>query len=298
MKLRRLARAEYATRPSQLLRRAFRTLRRSFCTNQMTVRLPWGHPLRLNPRECVGRAIIALDVHDLPVTESQWRLTDPGETCADVGANIGFATSVFAARLRSSGQVWCFEPIPNVLTELEFNVEAWRLLSTVEFRIWPVALSDADGPMSIHLPTYFADNQGTASLEPLSAAAHARSLTIRAHRLDSILDPSNRLGVMKVDVEGAEARVFRGASKALSEQRIRDIIFEEHRKPPTEPFEILIAHGFTIWRVTRGGDGPMLSDFSAPAEDNLDSPTFLATLDPDRARSRFSQRGWLCVKGG
>lgn len=294
MNLLRLNRAEYAARPTQLLRRTWRILRRVANPGLMEVRLPWGHPLVLNPRESVGRSIVALDMHDLPVTEAQWRLTDPGEICADVGANIGFATSVFAHLLRQGGKVWSFEPLPEIATRLENNMDRWRPLTAAHLMPWPVALSNTEGGQAIHVPAHFSENQGTASLVVTEQGA-TRTVSIQTRCLDSLCDESLSFGVMKVDVEGAEAEVFEGANRLLSHHRIRDIIFEEYRPAPAPSFELLQSYGYKIWRVARGKRGPLLLPNNAPFACELDPPTYLASCEPNRVIERFAPPGWQAL---
>lgn len=295
MKLRRLSRVEYTARPSQFVRRAWRILRCAINPGILEVRLPWGFTMAVNPRESVGRAIVALDMHDLLVTEAQWRLTDPGETCADVGANIGFASSVFAHRLRQGGTVWCFEPLPEIAEQLAGNIQRWRSLTEAQLKLWPVALSSGEGTQNIYIPERFAENQGTASLEA-SATTAGRRIAIETCRLDSLGENSRRFGVMKVDVEGAEAQVFEGAAGLLATGRIRDIIFEEHRPAPARSIELLLGHGYNVWRVGRGPRGPQLLPCETPVSTELDPPTYLGTLAPERARTRFEPEGWQSLR--
>ncbi len=75
---------EYLLRPTQILRRlAFRPHADAVLT------LPWNCTITASSAEDIGRAIATQGVYDLPVTEALLRLTDPGETALDIGANIG-----------------------------------------------------------------------------------------------------------------------------------------------------------------------------------------------------------------
>ncbi|MBI2516067.1 MAG: FkbM family methyltransferase [Opitutae bacterium] len=296
MNLSRLTRAEYVCRPGQLFRRAGRILRRPFHPDRLTVGLPWGLPITVDPRESIGRSIVALSALDLPVTETIWRLVDDGETCADIGANIGYMTSVMAARLPSGGTIWSFEPVPEIAATLRENLAAWTPRCRTEFRFRPEALADEDGERAIHLSAEFPENRGTASFRA-DRSETARTFQVQTRRLDSLCDASVRFGLIKLDVEGAEELVLRGADALLRTGRIRDIVFEEHHPWPAASMRLLLQHGYQLWRVTRGRRGPALLSPDAQPGMELDPPTYLATRDTARTQQRFAASGWQCLGG-
>ncbi len=301
MQLRRLSRAEYLWQPAQLWRRAWRELTRIRSRSSVTIRLPWGFAIEVDPRESIGRSIVALNTLDLPVTEAIWRLLDDGDACVDVGANIGYMTSVMAARLKQGGQVAAFEPLPELAEILRRNVAAWAPLTSASILVREEALSECNESASLHVPGNFAENRGTASLASQHPAAGAtnqdgRTLTVSCRRLDDWAPSTLRLGLMKVDVEGCELQVFRGAEALLTQRRIRDIVFEEHRPFPAESTAYLQARGYRVFRVARGWFGPRLLPPQSNARKEIDPPTYLATLEPDRALARFAPRGWHCLR--
>jgi protein-L-isoaspartate O-methyltransferase len=104
--------------------------------------LPWGLHIRIHPLEEHGQILLTLGVIDLAVTETLFRLANPGEIAVDVGANIGYMTSVLAARINSSsgGSIWAFEAHPEIFEELKYNVEKWKLqLKNTKFKIKSIA---------------------------------------------------------------------------------------------------------------------------------------------------------------
>ena len=79
-----LLKPEYLWRPRQILRRL------SFKPSQnATLPLPWDCTIDACSTETIGRSIATQGVYDLAITETIMRLTDPGETALDIGANIG-----------------------------------------------------------------------------------------------------------------------------------------------------------------------------------------------------------------
>jgi FkbM family methyltransferase len=267
---------------------------------------PWGLTIRANPREGVGRHLWDLGIMDLPVSEIIWRLLDLGEVAWDVGANIGAITSLMAVRAGNSGAVWAFEPHPVIHDELKQNVESWRASGCplAPIRICAKALSDREGEAELFEPAEFGDNHGSASLErptPSAGASKAEagsSFRISTAMLDRELPADLRVGVMKMDVEGHEISVLRGASSALAEKRIRDIVFEDHCSYPSETSSILEKNGYRIFLIDRTFWRPcLLSPTGAAPSVSWLPPNYLATLDPARAAARCAPIGWQCLRG-
>jgi FkbM family methyltransferase len=283
----------YWYRPSQLAIRlrakpdADRSLR--------LVRAAWGSHLYCWP-DPLGLAVARTGVYDLVVAETLARLAGPGETAVDAGANVGFMTDLLAHAVGPGGRVISFEPHPLIFDTLTRNVLHWRTherIDTVSARQDAVSSSAGSHPLSVD-PATFEQNKGTASLEQVGPAHAAEVSTVR---LDDQL--SGAIGVLKLDVEGHELAALKGAESLIAGGRIRDIVFEEHRPPPTPVTSLLEASGYTVLGVRQGLAGPMLTDAGDAFDRKLwDPPALLATNDPQRARQRLARRGWLCLRRG
>jgi FkbM family methyltransferase len=292
-KLRGLVKPQYLFRPRQLARRVLLRLRRDDAV-RATATLPWGMTIRCFRRDAIGLSILQLGVFDLPVSEALWRLADPGDLALDVGANIGHMTALLSARVGTDGRVTAFEPNPDVRAELEFNVDAWaRQRGAGAIEISPLALSDHDGTGELLLPPSYVWNRGTAELVASTDTRPGERQTVRLAPLDTVLPSSARVGVMKLDVEGHELAVLAGARRALAERRIRDVVYEDHTRYPSEVARLLEGMGYTVFAVGSTFWGPRLSP---PGREEptwvWESPSYLATLDPDRARKRMAPRRW------
>src|SRR5438093_2419558 len=55
------------------------------------------------------------------------------------------------------------------------------------------------------------------------------TVTVEVERLDNILPPDTNVAALKVDTEGADTWVLFGAEKALAEQRIKNVFFEQNQ---------------------------------------------------------------------
>jgi len=257
----------------------------------VTRRLAWGVSIRVQRHRVIGTGIIRNGVFDLAVSEALYRLADAGEQALDVGANIGYMSSILGTRLGGTGRLWCFEPHPDLHAQLQRNVELFRSsdgFAPTELR--HAALSDRDGAADLACPSEFERNEGVATLEPVASVAATH--TVSTWRADSLF-PGERFGVVKLDVEGHELKVLQGASSLLQQGRIRDLVFEDHHGPASEVCRLLTACGYRIFQLGWSLRGPVTAPAGAASvHSRFDAPSYLATLDPPRAASRLSPAGW------
>ena len=276
----RLNKPHYLFRPVQLFHRL------GWRTKTMSV-LPWGASIAYDARDAIGGSIARTGVYELVVTELLLRLAARGETAVDVGANIGYMTSVLSAGVGPTGRVIAFEPHPVIAARLRANSASWKSVSVRE-----KAVSDRTGTATLAEPPGFSSNQGTAML------ASDGSLRVELTTLDDELG-DDTVGVLKLDVEGHELEALRGAQALLRAARIRDIAFEEHHEFPSPVTRELEANGYTVLGVFQGVRGIRLTDPDDPrARSRWNAPTFLATLDEPRARTRTATRGWVALRRG
>jgi FkbM family methyltransferase len=195
----------------------------------------------------------------------------PGSVFVDIGANVGAFTLPMARRVGSGGRVIAIEASPSVFSYLKRNVEL-NDLSNVG--LWNCAATDREEegipfwePPSAHF-----------GMGSLAAQFHDHPTLVPTRTLDWILKAENvdRVDVLKVDVEGFEAAVFRGAEELLTGPHPPMVVFEfcdwaEERATKSQPGEaqrILRQWEYRIWR---------LSDLNGPTQDSLDQPVTSGT---------------------
>ena len=287
---------EFVFRPTQLLRRL--TWKHRWLGRAGTVELPWGLPIEIDATETIGMAISKIGVYDLIVPEAILRLAGTGETALDVGANIGMNTSALALAVGPSGKVIAYEPHPTLSRGLQDTINTWREahgIANIELR--QLAVSDHAGTAALKIPIGFDQNVGSASLVEGAAEAGGKTETIEVPVVpldDEFAEADDRIGVMKIDIEGHESAALRGAERLLSVGCIRDIIFEEHAPLPTAVSRLLEAHGYQVFLLRKDTLGPKL--IPTPCELPEALPNYLATLDPERAQRCFKKRGFLALK--
>ncbi len=167
--------------------------------------------LELNPGFLIDRIILEHGYWELHVTLYVQLLIQPGWTCVDVGANAGYVTLPMAQKAGPSGKILAFEPNHRVqkklLRNLELNPEG---LAPIE--LLPFGLGDQPG--SARLAEDLGHGLGNATLRE---AQPEDNDPIEIRTLDSF--ELEKLHFLKVDVEGMELAVLKGASRSLERHR-------------------------------------------------------------------------------
>jgi FkbM family methyltransferase len=135
----------------------------------------------------------------------------------DVGAHIGYDSLRASVRVGETGKVVSFEPNPGTLEQLRGNIAASHASNVI---VEPIACTDKEQMLTLYDSTA-AGNSAASSLSLANAdqngAGTLPSYMVKGRRIDDVVDELGltRLDVMKVDVEGAEVLVIRGAQKTL-----------------------------------------------------------------------------------
>ena len=134
----------------------------------------------------------------------------------DVGAHIGYYSLEAATVVGQNGRVIAIEPNPEILPILRGNVTASDAKSVA---VWPVACSESESTLELYASQ--GGNTGETSLSKANASQEGQATvpySVRARSLDAILDESmvSRVDVIKIDVEGAELSVLKGAVQTLA----------------------------------------------------------------------------------
>ncbi len=267
----------YVYRPSQIMRR----LGNARHSGEARVRVAWGPSLRVDTRDMIGSSIARLGVHELAVTEAIYRLARAGETAIDLGANLGYHTSLLAHRVGGEGSVHAFEPHPALYERLCRNVG-----HLPGVRVYQCAVSDYEGDAFLDQPDDFALNMGRSSLAD-------RGIPITVNTLDATI-PDEPIGLMKIDIEGHELAALNGGARTLA--RTRHVIFEEQDPLPTPVSEKLESAGFHVFFIAETWCGPRLvAPERLRLEAQWEAPNYLATREP-RVQRLVKPDGWRCLR--
>jgi FkbM family methyltransferase len=170
--------------------------------------------LRLNRASYLDSLIYWLGYHSYDERKLLGRLLQPSDVFVDVGANVGEIT-LFAAKRSPLGKVLSFEPLSSAYRQLQENI---ALNSFENILTFDIALSDSSGQVPLY--TSNLEEWHLGSMFQSSSRAKAAQ-TIRTERFDEVFSKTGleRLNAMKLDVEGAEIFVLKGAEEALREYK-------------------------------------------------------------------------------
>jgi FkbM family methyltransferase len=147
----------------------------------------------------------------------------PGDRCYDVGANVG-EVSLFLARLAGRrGKVIAFEPVPVMYRALRDAVERDSALKA-PITTYPYGLAELEKQADINVPKGLFGMGSMAPRENWSRVQETHqidSYNCRFIPLDSLIWQKKQIppDFIKIDVEGAELYVLRGASEILKRYR-------------------------------------------------------------------------------
>ena len=130
----------------------------------------------------------------------------PGMTVVDVGANVGVWTAAFSRSVGPSGCVVALEPAPANRRALE---QAKQSNGWENVEIHALAAADSEGSMLLQCSSF---NSGNNALSARGGSDDA--VRVSTVRLDSLL-AGRSVDFLKIDVQGWEAAVLRGAKETL-----------------------------------------------------------------------------------
>lgn len=174
--------------------------------------LPGGGRIHLHPRETLGFATILNGGFETAEISCALELATPGMTAFDVGANVGLYTVALAGAVGRDGQVIAVEPDGTNVVRLRENL---ALNAIANVRVVEAAASDHEQLVELRL----ADDPAYNSLVQIGAGHSVVATTmVQAIRVDQIWEGlgSPPVSFVKIDVEGAEALVLRGARAMIT----------------------------------------------------------------------------------
>jgi len=178
------------------------------------------------------------------VTEAIAALVKPGMVVADVGANLGYYTMLMADLVGPTGRVHAFEPNPVMLRRLRRNIAVNGFAGHTD--VHDKALADVDGAIvPFHIPPDF---PGGGAIARHSHPNDSNTIQIETIRLDARPE-WHAIELIKVDVEGAEELVWRGARGLLEGDKLRTVLLEFNTERYADSPGFLAAmraHGFSI----------------------------------------------------
>jgi len=145
---------------------------------------------------------------------AQYFQVEGGKSFVDIGANTGFYTKMMALRGVS---VYAFEPSPKTYELLCANVKILFNVQTFNFAL---------GDENIDAKTFYVhENSPIDGFTPSLDNEHLEHVKVKVRMLDNF--QLSNIGLMKIDTEGYEYPILRGAIETLRREKPR-LIIEMH----------------------------------------------------------------------
>lgn len=198
----------------------------------------------------ISGSIINGNSYEPHVTDVFRRYIKSGWRVVDIGANIGYFTMLAASIVGEHGEVLAFDP----------NSENCRLIlinaarsNFNNIKLHPVALSGETG--YAYFSSHIGSNGGMVSFHQ-DNLMNGMGLVVPTARLDDLI--KRPVDFIKIDVEGAEHSVFRGALNVLSSYRpivssefSCEMIRRVSGVNPREYLALFVSYGYVIYLIDR-----------------------------------------------
>ena len=183
-----------------------------------------------------------------------------GRVAIDVGAHAGSWTQNLARRVGPAGKVLAYEALPHYGGALEVST---RLLRTRNVNVRVMAVGEREGVIPLRWRSVTNERlTGKTHIEPVMEDSTG-VIEVRMATLDSDLESCgihlSDVAFVKIDVEGAELEVLKGAKNLLSQGR--PIVYMEVEPPWLERmghsvgdiFDLMAHHGYEPSLVSERG---------------------------------------------
>ena len=215
-----------------------------------------GRWLYLDPSDRgVARGVFLNGRHEPTGTVLFTSLVRPGATVVDVGAHVGYYTTLAAELVQPNGRVIALEPVPKNFALLQKGIETNGYRNV---KLFQCAAADRAGEMELML---IPGNTGAGMLfRPRQEGR--RYIPVKTVVLDELLSDVPEVNVIKIDVEGAEMSVFDGLEKTIDRSDRLSIMMEfssglyrSYGYDPDAFLARMIERRFSIYEIDGAGGG-------------------------------------------
>jgi FkbM family methyltransferase len=199
-------------------------------------------------------AIFLNNIYERQTKAALRKLVSPASLVLDIGANIGAHTLHLAQLVGSAGRVLAFEPTDFAFRKLRRNLDLNpSLASRVEaIHCFLTANDEAQVPNAIYSSWPLAKEAG---LHAKHLGREMRTESARARSLDSLLSDraDRKVQLVKLDVDGFECDVLRGATAMLRDTRpifvmeLSPYVLEERGTSLDELLSYFVPNGYVFY---------------------------------------------------
>jgi FkbM family methyltransferase len=183
------------------------------------------------------------------VQQSLRNLLSPGDVFIDIGAHIGYHAVLGATLVGTGGQVFAFEADPGNFARLRDHLRPFPSATAVNKAAW-----SSTGAVTFERSSEFGES-GWGTLTTVRDLGRGAHLSVDTISLDQWLSESNLgcVSAMKVDAEGSEVAIFRGATELLERMRpsvifeANDVVLRQANTSALELTEILHEQSYALF---------------------------------------------------
>jgi len=193
----------------------------------------------------------------------------PGDVVLDIGANVGVYVAVAARLVGPGGRILAFEPMPFARESLTDLV---RRNGFTQVSVLPYAAGASEGSMQLHM------TPGASGLTSAYARGKASvSVDVATTTIDAVVGESGGAPprLLKIDVEGFEFDVMKGAARTLAAEEAPLLVFESDpallaasRGTFADIQRWLAARGYSLFGLTPSGLRAVAANASRPLSQN------------------------------
>jgi len=213
---------------------------------RILVKSRYGFVMAVDSRDLVQRHVLSLGEYEPEISRLLRNTLQADDVYIDIGANVGYHACL--ALRCGARRVICFEPDPLNCQIMSFNFALNKFQS---YDIFKYALDAQDGERVFYrAPINNVGKSGLTKIDgsvPFNVRTASLTLVAKKHVFP-------RATVIKIDVEGWELAVLRGAAEFLKETQPRQIIFESSLQaggPDPEVKHLLNELGYRLAHIPR-----------------------------------------------
>lgn len=197
-----------------------------------------------------------------------------GDTCLDLGANVGYISALFAHQVGHSGRVIAVEAAPQTVKHLE---QAKQLLKLPQVYVEPVCVTNQDGAIAFMVSNDSGNDTGNDAgrdgndvRQALKVGPELDELfhpeTVPCTTLNTLIEQhqiSQAIALVKMDIEGAEPLALKGASQLFDPNALPLFIVEIYKLglarmgfEPSDIWSLFSPDLFDLYLVNRSYPNP------------------------------------------
>jgi FkbM family methyltransferase len=189
--------------------------------------------------------LISVGINEPHNTRVLTSLVKPGDVFVDIGANVGYFSVLAGWRAAPDGEIWAFEPNPELVKTLSDNlfINGYKDM----MRLHRIALSDKTGSAQMRI---FPGYEATSSIREMSddfivhtaneTGRESHLIDVELATLDGLMHGVAKIDVLKIDAEGHEPAIMRGAEAIL--RRSPDVKILMEFVPPIMGIDVTREH--------------------------------------------------------